>query len=395
MPSSTEPPIEWRFVDSVAAVGDWIDHHPLLSQRFLSCLEDSGGIDAEHGWQPQHLVARQAGETRAILPLYLKSHSMGEFVFDFAFARAYQQQQLDYYPKLLSMVPCTPVTVPRVLVADPTQAAALHQQALQILRQATPNAASSAHVLFLPESELAAYRDAGFLHRQDCQFHWFNQGYADFDHYLTTFTAQKRKKTKRERRRIEEMGIRLEWRRSDDLSDADWQRVYALKRLTFLRHGHEPYLPERFFTLVKERCPDACWVNLAHHGSELLAAAIFFKSHDTLYGRYWGATEAVHSLHFEVCYHQGIEFCIAHRLARFEPGTQGEHKIARGFTPTLTHSMHYFGEPAFQAAARHYFAQERQAVEQYQHSAQELLPFKSTVLNEQALRDWVQPRDAT
>lgn len=385
--------IEWRVVDSIHSIDpqQWQSPHPLLSPAFLGSLEDALARSEDSGWQPQHLVGHLHQRPVFIYPSYLKTHSMGEFVFDHAFARAYAERGLPYYPKLVSMIPCTPLTVPRQWVAADVECAPLVTSVPQVLKALTQHKdtdssvghgattrapVSSVHALFLPESELSAYHAAGFAHRMDCQFHWHNQSYQDFDHYLNSFTADKRKKAKRERRRIAEMGITLHWRRADDLSDDDWAHIYTLKRLTFLRHGHEPYLPLEFFLLVRERAPDTLWVNLAYHRTDLVAAAIFFKSADTLYGRYWGAIDAIHSLHFEVCYHQGIEFCIQQGLQRFEPGTQGEHKITRGFTPTLTHSMHYFGEPLFQEAALDYFQRERAAVRAYQSEATHHLPFK-------------------
>jgi len=361
--------------DVAADQWDALNPPSLLSHAFLSALEDSQAVQRARGWQAQHLLAFAQDRLVGALPLYIKYHSMGEFVFDFAFMRAYAAQQLAYYPKLLAMVPFTPATTPRLLTHPAQPRELLIPALLQTLGQ-TAQDYSSMHALFLPEADVPDWTQRGYLTRIDCQFHWHNRGYRDFDDYLESFSSDKRKKAKRERRRVLEMGIELEWRRADALSESEWQRVYALKRQTFLRHGHEPYLPLQFFTQLRATCPDVVWVNLAKHGQEIVAAAIFFKSHDTLYGRYWGAIDAIHSLHFEVCYHQGIEFCLTHGLTRFEPGTQGEHKIARGFSPTLTQSVHRFNHPGFQAAAVDYFAAERANVQLYMQQANELKPFK-------------------
>jgi predicted N-acyltransferase len=300
---------------------------------------------------------------------------MGEFVFDFAFARAYEQHGLHYYPKWVSMTPFTPATVSHLKCAPGVDRSQMLSKLMGALTQ-LPSSLSSLHALFISDADREVFLSHGFIERIDCQFHWHNEGYTDFETYLQTFSADKRKKTKRERRRIQELGIHCVWQRSDELTYEQWQAVYALKRDTFLRHGHEPYIPLDFFWLLKDAKPDLLWVNGAYRDGELIAAAIFFKDQDTLYGRYWGSHELINSLHFEVCYHQGIEFCITHKLKHFEPGTQGEHKIARGFNPTFTHSAHYFKDERFMHAIADYFAKEREGVIAYADRVRNHLPFK-------------------
>lgn len=355
--------------------------HALVGSRFLGALEQSKAVSPQTGWQAHHLLGFNDAALVVAVPLYGKSHSMGEFVFDFAFARAYEQHGLAYYPKLLTMVPFTPATQPHLLIDASLPREQVCPQILSILKQSVARSDatstfSSLHANFLTESERDIFVKAGFADRIDCQYHWHNADYRDFDDYLDTFKSEKRKKAKRERRRVLEMGIELRWQRADELSEAEWSRIFALKRQHFLRHGHEPYLSLEFFLLVRAAQPELLWVNVARLNDEIIAMAICFNSNNTLYGRYWGAMDDIHSLHFEVCYHQGIEFCIQNRLMRFEPGTQGQHKIARGFVPTLTHSAHWFNHAGFRGAAEDYFSQEQAQVREYAALIESHQPFK-------------------
>ena len=372
-----------RVVDTIAAVdreawnGLELAGNPFVRHEFLTALETTRCADQRTGWQAAHLLVEDdAGRLVAAVPLYLKSHSWGEFVFDWSWANAYARAGLEYYPKFVSGVPFTPAPGPRLLGARGTAHAHMRSTVAAALTDlARSTGVSSLHVLFTEPDDQKSLSDAGFLTRKDCQFHWYNRGYASFDEYLDEFRADKRKKLRRERRRVMEAGIRFETLDGRALDAAGWQRVHALTADTFRRRGHEHYLTTDFFvTLARER-PDSVMVKLAMRREEPVAAAIFFVGADALYGRYWGAHEDFHSLHFEACYYQGIEYCIEHGLARFEPGTQGEHKIARGFEPTATWSAHWIAEPRFARAIKDYLAQEALAVDAYMNDVRRHLPF--------------------
>lgn len=363
------------------AAGDWDalvpDDTPFLRHAFLRGLEETGCVGGDSGWESAPLLLSDERGLAAAAPVWLKQHSYGEFVFDFAWAQAYARAGLDYYPKLVVAVPFTPATGPRLLVRadlDRAQVAGALIERLEAL--ATERGASSVHVLFADPADVAALDAAGWLARRDCQFHWHNRGYGSFDDYLASFTAEKRKKARRERRRVTEMGIRFETWSGAALDARRLDAVYALHRDTFLRHGHLPYLSREFFTHAARELGDALLVKAALWQDTLVACAVFFRSRDTLYGRYWGAAADFHSLHFETCYHQGIGYCIEAGLARFEPGTQGEHKVARGFEPTLTRSAHYIADPRFRAAIRGYLAREARAVDEYAAEVRAHVPFR-------------------
>ena len=349
---------------------------PFLRHEFLAALERSGAVSAATGWTPAHVSVRSEGKLVGALPLYEKSHSWGEFVFDFSWAEAYRRHGARYYPKLVAATPFTPASGPRLLVRPGADAARVRRALIDAALARRPRC-SSLHLQFTTAEESEWLGRAGLLKRIDCQFQWHNAGYADFEAFLATFTAEKRKKARRERRRVAEAGIRFSWRSGDALSAQEWRAVYALKTATFHRHGHEPYLSLACL-LELSRSP-ACrpLVLLATHDAAILACAIFFRGADTLYGRYWGAAAEHHSLHFEACYYQGIEYCIREGLARFEPGTQGEHKIARGFRPTLTHSAHYIDDPRFHAAIARFLGEERAAIEAYAAEAGRRVPFRA------------------
>ncbi len=350
---------------------------PFLRHEFLSALEASGVVSPASGWTPCHVTLSLGLELVGAMPLYAKTHSWGEFVFDFSWAEAYRANGLPYYPKLVSATPFTPATGPRFLLRPGSDAGCLRRALAAAALEGSPEA-SSLHVQFATPEEALWLEDEGFLGRLDCQFHWHNRGYGCFDDFLGSFTAEKRKKAKRERRRVLEAGVDFEMRGAAELSAREWARVYALHAGTFHRHGHEPYLNPEFFRRVSA-CPAvAPRVLLALHGGEIIATAIFFQGRDTLYGRYWGAAGDYHSLHFEACYHQGIEHCIREGLLRFEPGTQGEHKIARGFSPTLTQSAHFIRDPRFRTAIGRYLGDERAAIRAYALDAAEHVPYRAS-----------------
>jgi uncharacterized protein len=350
---------------------------PFLRHEFLLALEQSGCAAARTGWTPRHLIIEDAkGVPAAAMPLFRKAHSRGEFVFDFSWAGAYAQHGLKYYPKLLTAVPFTPVSGPRVLVGANVDGKAITKSVVRAaLDYARGEQLSSWHVLF-PTDETAADLDrAGLILRRDCQFHWYNHGYESFEAFLATFTAEKRKKAKRERRRVAEAGIEFDTLHGGDMTGPLWDVVYEFYAETFHRHGHEPYLNLDFFKRVSAAMPNELMLKVARVGTEPIAVAIFFVGSEALYGRYWGAGGNFHSLHFEACYYQGIEYCIEKKLQRFEPGTQGEHKVPRGFIPTLTHSAHYIADPQFAAAIRDYAQREARGVDSYAAAVNEHVPY--------------------
>jgi predicted N-acyltransferase len=372
-----------RLLDSIAQISsrEWNAlagaSQPFLRHEFLLALEESGCAAPRTGWEPKHLVIEDsAGKAVAAMPLFRKAHSRGEFVFDFSWAGAYAQHGLKYYPKLLTAVPFTPVSGPRIFVAPHADSKALTKLAARSVIDYAKNAQlSSWHVLF-PSEETASDLDrAGLILRRDCQFHWFNHGYDSFESFLANFTAEKRKKAKRERRRVAEAGIEFDTRHGQDMDAALWRVVYGFYADTFHRHGHEPYLNLDFFMRIAAVMPNEIMLKVARIGAEPIAVAIFFVGSDALYGRYWGAGGNFHSLHFEACYYQGIEYCIEKGLQRFEPGTQGEHKVPRGFVPALTHSAHYIADPRFAAAIRDYAAREARGVDHYAAAVNEHVPY--------------------
>jgi uncharacterized protein len=375
-----------RSIDELNA-RDWNglggDGNPFLRHEFLAALEHTGCIGSGTGWDPCYFTLTDSRGLAAAAPAFRKSHSYGEFVFDFAWAQAYSRFGNRYYPKLTLAVPFTPATGPRLLVRPDLDHRTLATRLLtDIEAYTTSHSLSSVHALFLDEPAHVACEQAGWLIRRDCQFHWTNRHYPSFDAYLQTFTADKRKKARRERRRVAEAGIAFETRMGPELDERTLDRVYAFHRDTFLRHGHEPYLTRAFFSEAVRTMGDALMVKLAVRGGTPVAAAIFFWSKDALFGRYWGASSDYNSLHFETCYHQGIEFCIEHGVARFEPGTQGEHKVSRGFEPTLTWSAHYIVDRRFRDAIEDYLAREGASVDAYAEEVQTHIPYKQPAANE-------------
>jgi len=351
--------------------------NPFVRHEFLAALEHTRCVGAGTGWDPCYFTLTDEHGLAAAVPAFRKSHSYGEFVFDFAWAQAYARFGQRYYPKLAVAVPFTPATGPRLLVRPDLEWTPHAMRLLsEIESYALNHSLSSAHALFVDERGRAAVTQAGWIIRRDCQFHWTNKDYGSFEAYLQTFTADKRKKARRERRRVTEAGIVFETRMGHDLDERTLDTVYGFHRDTFLRHGHEPYLTREFFSEARRTLGDALMVKLAMHGREPVAAAIFFCSAQTLYGRYWGSAQNYHSLHFETCLHQGIEFCIEHQIARFDPGAQGDHKVSRGFEPTITWSGHFIAHSRFRAAIEDYVVRESRSVDAYAEEVQAHVPFR-------------------
>jgi predicted N-acyltransferase len=364
------PAAEWDALDTAG--------NPFLSHAFLAALESCGCVGGDSGWMPHHLLLRdEAGRLVGAVPRYVKSHSWGEFVFDWSWAQAYAQAGLDYYPKQLAAIPFTPVTGPRLLVRQGPDAKAIrHSLAEALRRDAEGRGHSGAHANFTTHDDQQALEAVGFLRRHDVRFLWRNRGYRGFDDYLDGFRADKRKKVRRERRRVAESGIEFRSLAGESIDRPLWNTIFAFSERTFLLHGNAHYLNATFLAQVAQRRPGSVIVKLAERNGAPVAAAIFFQGGGTLYGRYWGSAGHEDSLHFEACYYQGIEHCITHGLDEFDPGTQGEHKLARGFEPTLTHSAHWVAHPGFMSALTRHLERERAAVAEYAAAAAAHLPFQ-------------------
>jgi len=359
-----------RFHDAIAelpaAAWDALrgDDNPFVSHAFLHALERGGCIRGAWGWQAHHLGLYQDDRLIAAAPLYLKGNSHGEFVFDFSWASAWERAGGAYYPKLLNAVPYSPVPGPRLLAGNDAQTDVLRRALVQAMREEAERLQlSSVHANFLEPAEAEAFDD-DWLARSDVQFHWHNAGHADFAAFLATLNHKKRKNILRERRQVAASGLAIEWRSGASLSLSEWRRVHALYEATFDAKGNHAALTAAFFSHLGE-LGDMAQLALARHGDTIVAMALFIQGDGVLYGRYWGAAAEVPGLHFELCYYRGIEYAIAHGLRRFEPGAQGEHKLARGFLPARTHSRHYIVHPGFRAAVAEALAHEAQAVDDY------------------------------
>ena len=353
------------------------DPNPFLSYAFLHALHESGSACADTGWQPQFLALwddTDAGsELVAALPLYVKSHSYGEYVFDWAWADAYHRNGVEYYPKLLSAIPFTPVTGPRLLAKDDAARALLIDY---LVAQQEAAGMSSTHVLYPPAEQAAQLHEAGFMLRSNVQFHWLNQGYENFDAFLATLEHKKRKNIRAERRKVAEAGVTMRRVRGVDATEADWRFFNRCYRNTYAEHHSSPYLNLDFFRRIGRAMPQNILLVIAERAGRPIAASLAIHTADTLYGRYWGAIEHVPCLHFETAYYQPLEFCIEQGIGTFEGGAQGEHKMARGFLPTKTWSAHWLAHPAFADAIERFLARESGGIEAYMDELNERNPFK-------------------
>ena len=341
------------------------DDHPFLDHAFLAGLERHGCIRPEWGWQPHHLGLYDDGALIGAAPLYLKGNSHGEFVFDHAWAQAWERAGGRYYPKLLAAIPYTPVTGPRLLTGNGAGAAAIRTQLVAALTAETHRLGlASAHVNFVAEDECGAF-DGDWLPRFDWQFHWTNRGYRDFADFLDALSHKKRKNIRAERAALQRAGLAIEWRCGASLDADEWTVVHRLYQATFAEKGNHPALSEAFFRHLGTTLGAQTWAALARRDGRIVAMALCLGSRTTLYGRYWGSEEALPGLHFELCYYQGIEHCIRAGLERFEPGAQGEHKLARGFLPTRTHSRHHLAHAGFRAAVAAALAEEAAMLDDY------------------------------
>lgn len=345
-----------------------------LRHEWLHALEASGCVGGDTGWQPLHLALEDAtGHLAGAMPLYAKNHSYGEYVFDWAWADAYRRNGLEYYPKLLSAVPFTPVSGARVLTADP---ALLDPMVRAIGAQARRTGVSSLHVLFPDDAGRDALARAGFLMRHGVQFHWQNPGYRDFEQFLGELAQPKRKKIRAERRKVSEAGVRSERRCGSDIREADWAFFMRCYNTTYREHHSTPYLNKAFFVRLAETMPDAFVMIIARVDGEPVASSLLVRDEHRLYGRYWGAVRFISQLHFEVAYYQSIEAAIELGIAGIEGGAQGEHKMARGFVARPTCSAHWLAEPAFAEAVDRFLAQETTAIGGYLDELNERQPFR-------------------
>ena len=354
------------------------DNNPTVSHAFLNALEESGSATARAGWAPQHLsFTDRSGRLVGAAPMYLKSHSYGEYVFDWGWADAYERSGGRYYPKLLCAVPFTPVPGPRLLVAPDAPGETGSHLIAGMVELARQRKLSSLHINFPETQDFEAFGDAGFLPRIGQQFHWTNDGYRDFDDYLAALNSRKRKAVKKERREaLAGGGIEIEMLTGSDLSERAWDAFYRLYLGTTDRKWGSAYLSRRFFSLIGERMPNNVVLFLARRGKDYIAGAFNLLGRDTIYGRNWGAHREYRFLHFECCYYQAIEFAIQHGLKRVEAGAQGPHKLQRGYLPVPTYSAHWIPDPGFRRAVAAFLAREREMVEQKIEHLGEFSPFR-------------------
>ena len=336
-------------------------YNPFLNHKFLIALEKSNSVSPETGWQPFHLKVEKNNELIGVVPMYLKSHSQGEYVFDYGWADAWQRAGGRYYPKLQSSIPFTPATGPRLLALNP------NEKNINILLDACIGVAqktqvSSMHMTFMPKNQWDYANQSGFLSRIDQQFHWHNAGYQDFDQFLSDLASKKRKNLKRERRDALANDITIEWATGDLLKEQHWDAFYHFYVDTGARKWGTPYLTREFFSLIGQTMPEDILLILAKREDKYIAGALNFIGGDTLFGRNWGCIEDHRFLHFEVCYYQAIDFAIKHNLKKVEAGAQGSHKVARGYLPQATYSAHWISDPNFKDAVRRFLDEERQHV---------------------------------
>lgn len=347
--------------------------HPLASHEYLLAMQQAGCASAETGWAAHYLLMQRGHDLAAAMPLYLKSHSRGEYVFDMAWARAFAQHGLAYYPKLLGAIPFTPVPGPRLLAATHADRVALAREAVEVTRG---NELSSLHILFPTETDCLALREAGFLFRENVQFHWFNRGYRSLDEFLAGMNQPKRKKIRQDRKKAVEAGVTFRWLQGADIDEAALDYFYRCYCRTYLEHGNAPYLNQEFFRLLHTTMTHNLVLVLAMQDGAPIAAALNVRGADRLYGRYWGCTRYIPGLHFETCYMQAIEFCIRHGIAVFEGGAQGEHKLSRGMLPVRTWSAHWIRDERYAAAIADFLERETPAVSDYIDELHEHSPFK-------------------
>jgi uncharacterized protein len=349
------------------------DGTPLLSHAFLSALEHSGSVGQGTGWNPYPLAVKKNSQLIGAMPLYLKSHSYGEYVFDWAWADAYQRSGLEYYPKLLSGIPFSPITSARLLSSDDS-VKTLMVNALEGAMQ--QHKFSSAHVIFPDEACAAQLEAAGWLKRTGVQFRWQNKNYNNFEDFLTTLSHDKRKKIHQERKKINAAGVVCRWVKGAEATISDWDFFYACYSNTYREHHSTPYLTRAFFAEIGKTMPQNILLIVAEIDGKPVASTLNIYNETTLYGRYWGAIQFISGLHFELCYYQAQQFCIAEKIEFFEGGAQGEHKLARGFEPRPTSSYHKIAHPDFESAIKQFLVREQAGIAAYTTELEERVPFK-------------------
>jgi uncharacterized protein len=370
------PPASIRLLDTLDGIDParWntlAQGHPLLRHEFLHALHETGCASRRTGWIPQYISIWQGESLEAAMPLYLKSHSRGEYVFDWAWADAYQRHGIDYYPKLLSAIPFSPVTGSRLLARTDEARSALIDAALELA-----NDTSSLHVLFPTASEIPFLTQAGMMVRRGVQFHWRNENYRDFEQFLAQLSHDKRKKIRQERRKVREAGVCLERLTGDQIQEEHWDFFVRCYNNTYRAHHSSPYLNSSFFKRLGETMSENVLMVLANLDSTPVAAALNIFNNQALYGRYWGSIGYVSNLHFEACYYQAIEFCIEREIPLFEGGAQGEHKLARGFAPVETCSAHWLKHPGFADAVEKFLQRESAGIDSYMDELTERAPFR-------------------
>ena len=362
---------------------DWnallCDNNPFLQHAFLAGLEQYGCLGEHVGWFPQHLLIHNDDQQLvAAMPTYLKTNGFGEFVFDWAWADAYTRHGLDYYPKLVCSIPFTPVTGPRLLIAPTADHAACRNMLIHAAQALVEkNSFSSAHWLFPDQQDMTVLKDLHILPRLNYQYHWHNQGYESFAHYLSRFRSRRRKNVRRERQSVLDAGITVRVFHGDELEPDLWPTVYDFYQDTFLKKGNYPALTLEFFLALGKSMGNKIVIILAEQHGQFIAGTINFRSDDTLYGRYWGCATDIDNLHFELCFYAGIEYCIQHGLQRYEPGAQGEHKISRGFLPQPTWSAHWIVHPGYRAAIADFLQREQTALKAQRVELDKLSPFRT------------------
>lgn len=368
-----------ELVDDLGAVdpSDWdglAAGNPFVTHAFLHGLHATGCAVRRTGWQPTYLIMRRGGRLVGAMPLYVKAHSRGEYVFDHAWAEAFERHGLPYYPKLLCAVPFTPVGGPRLLAASHEDRVLLARAAIEVARQA---GVSSLHVLFPREDDRRALREAGYMMREGVQFHWRNAGYADFDAFLSAMSHDKRKKIRQDRKKVAQAGVGFRHLRGKAITAEHLDFFYRCYASTYANHWSRPYLNPEFFSLWHEAMPDAWLLIVAERGGEPIACALNVSGGDTLYGRYWGCVEFVPGLHFETCYMQAIDYCITQGISVFEGGAQGIHKMSRGLLPVPTWSAHWIADERFASAIADFLERETDGMNQYLDELESHTPFKA------------------
>lgn len=366
-------PDEWNALN--------ITHNPFLKYEFLAALETSGSVSNATGWQPNHLTIRNKQQQLvATIPSYIKQHSYGEYVFDWSWADAYAHYGLNYYPKLLSAIPFTPSVGPRLLMKPQKEQSGIAQHILNAVKaHAEKNNLSSWHLLFPDPTSLDAFNNQDLMVRKGCQFQWSNANFQSFGQFLDQMTSRKRKNIKKERLQVANQHIQFTHFEGNDITQRALDKFYLFYHATYLKRGQQGYLNQSFFQQIRTSMPDNLLLIMAEKEGEFVAGALFLKDHETLYGRYWGCLEEYKQLHFETCYYQGIDYCINHRLKRFDAGAQGEHKIQRGFEPISTYSLHWIKNKDFQSPIKDFVARESRQIDQYMEDARGYLPYKNSV----------------